>query len=84
MRVNVVNPGPVATERLHEGARAEAQLLGISAEEALARAHRRQPLGRVAEPREIADAVMFLASARASYITGAVIAMDGAMVPTVV
>lgn len=84
VRVNVVNPGPVATERLHEGARAEAQLLGISAEEALARAHRRQPLGRVAEPREIADAVLFLASARASYITGAVLAMDGAMVPTVV
>ncbi|WP_225782336.1 SDR family oxidoreductase [Xenophilus sp. Marseille-Q4582] len=84
VRVNVVNPGPVATERLHEGARAEAQLLGISPEEALARAHRRQPLGRVAEPREIADAVLFLASARASYITGAVIAMDGAMVPAVV
>lgn len=84
VRVNVVNPGPVATERLHEGAKAEAQLLGISPEEALARANRRQPLGRVAQPREIADAVLFLASARASYITGAVIAMDGAMVPTVV
>jgi len=84
VRVNVVNPGPVATERLHEGAKAEAQLLGISADEALARANRQQPLGRVAEPREIADAVLFLASARASYITGAVIAMDGAKVPTVV
>lgn len=84
VRVNVVNPGPVATERLHEGAKAEAQLLGISADEALARANRQQPLGRVAEPREIADAVLFLASARASYITGAVIAMDGAKFPSVV
>lgn len=83
VRVNVVNPGPVATERLHEGAAAQAQLLGITPEQALARAHAGQPLGRVAEPREIADAVLFLASARASYITGAVIAMDGAATPTV-
>ena len=45
---------------------------------------KRLPLGRLAEPREIADAVVFLASARASYITGAVIAMDGAVSPIVV
>lgn len=84
VRVNVVNPGPVATERLHEGAKAEAQLLGISVDEALARVNRRQPMGRVAQASEIADAVLFLASARASYITGAVIAMDGAALPSVV
>ena len=39
---------------------------------------------QLAEAREVADAVLFLASARASYITGAVIAMDGAKFPTVV
>lgn len=83
VRVNVVNPGPVVTERLQEGLLAEARLLGISPEEALARAQARQPLGRLAEPREIADAVLFLASPRASYVTGAVLAMDGAAAPVV-
>lgn len=84
VRVNVVNPGPVATDRLQEGLLAEARLQGISPEEARARTDQRQPLGRIAEASEIADAVVFLASARASYITGAVLAMDGAAVPTVV
>ncbi len=84
VRVNVVNPGPVITERLQEGLAAEARLSGISVEAALARAQARQPLGRLAEPREIADAVIFLASPRASYVTGAVLAMDGAAVPVVV
>ena len=84
VRVNVVNPGPVATDRLEGGLLADAKLQGISPEEARARMNARQPLGRIAEPREIADAVLFLASNRASYITGAVLAMDGASAPTVV
>ena len=41
-------------------------------------------LRRTAEPSEIADAVVYLASNRASYITGAVVAMDGAVTPMVV
>lgn len=63
---------------------ADARLQGISADEALARATAKLPLGRIASPEEIADAVVFLASARANYITGAVIAMDGAASPMVV
>ncbi|MBC7711348.1 MAG: SDR family oxidoreductase [Rhizobacter sp.] len=84
VRVNAVNPGLTMTERLHEGMQAEARHLGISMEEALTRAKATRPLGRIAEASEIADAVVYLASSRASYITGAVVAMDGAVTPMVV
>ncbi len=84
VRVNAVNPGLTLTERLHEGMQAEARQQGISLEEALTRAKATRPLGRIAEPSEIADTVVYLASNRASYITGAVVAMDGAVTPMVV
>jgi NAD(P)-dependent dehydrogenase (short-subunit alcohol dehydrogenase family) len=83
VRVNAVNPGPTYTERLKEGMAADARLNQISPDEALRRANDRLPLGRIAEPGEIADAVVFLASPRASYITGAILAMDGAVTPMV-
>lgn len=83
VRINAVNPGPVLTERLQQGLEAEAAQAGISVDEALARAVQRMPLGRLARPEEIADTVLFLASERASYVTGAVVAMDGASIPTV-
>jgi NAD(P)-dependent dehydrogenase (short-subunit alcohol dehydrogenase family) len=84
VRVNAVNPGLTLTERLKEGLAAEARLANIDIEEALARANQRVPLGRIANPEEIADAVLFLASPRASYITGAILSMDGAVTPMVV
>ncbi len=84
VRVNAVNPGLTLTERLKEGLAAEAKLANIDADEALARANQRLPLGRIAKPEEIADAVVFLASPRASYISGAILAMDGAVTPMVV
>jgi len=84
IRVNAVNPGATLTERLKQGMEAEAKLDGIAPDEALKRATERVPLGRLAQPDEIANAVLFLASARASYVTGAVIAMDGAAHPIVV
>ena len=84
IRVNAANPGLTLTERLHEGMKAEARQQGISIEDALTRARATRPLGRIAEPSEIADAVVYLASNRASYITGPVVAMDGAVTPMVV
>lgn len=83
VRVNVVNPGQTRTERLDEGLQAEARLQGISPQQALERINQRHPMGRIAEPQEIADAVAFLASARASYVNGAVLSMDGALTPLV-
>jgi len=63
---------------------ADAKLAGVTPEEALKRATERVPLGRLAEPEEIANAVLFLASDKASYLTGAILAMDGAATPIVV
>ena len=84
LRINAVNPGPVLTERLQQGLEAEARLAGITPEQASERATQRAAMGRIATPEEIADVVVFLASARASYVNGAIVAMDGATTPIVV
>jgi NAD(P)-dependent dehydrogenase (short-subunit alcohol dehydrogenase family) len=84
IRVNVVNPGLTATERMHEGFAAEARQSGRPAEEILEQRTRSMPLGRLAQPQDIADTVVFLASARASYVSGAVVSLDGAATPIVV
>jgi NAD(P)-dependent dehydrogenase (short-subunit alcohol dehydrogenase family) len=84
VRVVGVNPGLTETDRVNEGMAADARLAGISTEEARARAVARIPFGRMAEAREIADVVVFLASDRASYVTGVNISMDGATVAAVV
>jgi NAD(P)-dependent dehydrogenase (short-subunit alcohol dehydrogenase family) len=83
VRVNAINPGLTLTDRLNEGLKAEARMKGITLEEALKEASSGLPLGRIAAPKEIASAVVFLASPRASYISGAIIAMDGARSPIV-
>jgi NAD(P)-dependent dehydrogenase (short-subunit alcohol dehydrogenase family) len=84
VRVNAVNPAMTMTERMAEGLAADARLRGTTTEEVLQQAQAKMPLGRPASPEEIAAAVVFLASPRASYISGAVLSMDGASVPMVV
>jgi NAD(P)-dependent dehydrogenase (short-subunit alcohol dehydrogenase family) len=84
VRVNAVNPSSTRTDRLQQGIEADARLHGLSIEEAQQRITARLPLGRMAEPQEVADVVTFLASPRASYVSGAIVSMDGAAVPMVV
>lgn len=83
VRINALNPGQVATERLRQRQEAEARLAALEGRPAPAAPGATLPIGRPAEPREIADMVVFLASDRASYVTGATIAMDGAATPMI-
>jgi 3-oxoacyl-[acyl-carrier protein] reductase len=87
IRCNAVTPGPTATEAwLGEGGLAEqvAARTGRSREEALASTGAGRPLGRLAEPEEIAAVITFLCSDRASYVTGAAWSVDGGTVPIIV
>ncbi|MEY2684150.1 MAG: hypothetical protein RJA09_1294, partial [Pseudomonadota bacterium] len=61
VRVNVVNPAMTQTERLTEGLAAEARLRGSTPDDVLARTVAQYPMGRIAQPAEIANAVVFLA-----------------------
>lgn len=84
VRVNVVNPGATATDRMQEGLAAEARMSGKDVDTLLQQRMQAMPLGRIARPEDVADMVVFLASARASYVSAAVISLDGAATPTVV
>ena len=72
IRVNCVCPGDTDTAML----RSECEQIGGNLSHFLREAAAR-PLGRVGEPREIADAFLFLATDRASFITGAILPVDG-------
>ncbi len=77
IRINAISPGATLTERLKEGLRAEARMTGLPEEELLERQRARIPLRRLGTPEEIAQVALFLASDRASYVTGAIVPMDG-------
>jgi 3-oxoacyl-[acyl-carrier protein] reductase len=83
--VNAVAPGPVTSPLwLGDGGLADqaAQAKGISREEALEAQQAKVPLGRFAEPEEIAAVIVFLCSARASTVAGAAWSADGGTVPS--
>src|SRR5690606_13131845 len=77
IRVNAVNPGPVNTDRWQTLCEAFARDMGVTPEQANAFAAASIPLGRIAEPHEVAWVVVFLASERASFVNGAIINIDG-------
>ena len=75
--VNNVLPGYTATDRLLTSAARMAAEQGVAREAIIGRWTSNIPLGRVATPEEVADVLVFLASERASYITGQSILVDG-------
>lgn len=77
VRVNAINPGLTRTSRVDEGLEASARATGRTKAELLEEAVARIPMGRMAEPDEIAQVALFLSSDAASYVSGAIIPMDG-------
>jgi 3-oxoacyl-[acyl-carrier protein] reductase len=77
--VNNVGPGYTATDRLKELAKARSTALGKPENEVFEGWAADAPLKRLGEPREVADAIVWLASERASYITGQTILVDGGL-----
>jgi NAD(P)-dependent dehydrogenase (short-subunit alcohol dehydrogenase family) len=81
IRCNAVTPGPTATQAwLGEGGLADQQ---GEREAVLAKVAAGRPLGRLAQPEEIASVIVFLCSPRASYVTGAAWSADGGTVPII-
>lgn len=79
--LNAVLPGRFDTERVREVNRAAAERAGLSTEEVLADSLTTVPARRLGEPGELGAAVAFLASERASFITGTALRVDGGAVP---
>jgi 3-oxoacyl-[acyl-carrier protein] reductase len=81
--VNNVCPGSILTERMLSNVTARAQQKGMPLEQALAERAEETAVGRIGEPRELASLVAFLVSAKASYITGTTLRVDGGLVRSV-
>ncbi len=77
VRVNAVNPGVVRTEIHRRGGMSEENYAGF-----LERSKQTHPLGRVGEPTEVADLILYLASPRAAWITGVTYSIDGGRAQT--
>jgi 3-oxoacyl-[acyl-carrier protein] reductase len=85
--VNAICPGPTKSELWMEPGGLldqSAELAGHGRDEALAAAGAARPIGRLAEVREIADAIVFLCSERASYVSGAAWSVDGGTVQVII
>ena len=78
--VNNVCPGSILTERMLSNVTARAKEKSMPLEQALAERAAETAVGRIGEPKELANLVAFLASPKSSYITGTTIRVDGGLV----
>jgi 3-oxoacyl-[acyl-carrier protein] reductase len=80
---NIVLPGRIATKRILFLDQANAERENRPVEEVTAESTGSVPVGRYGYPEEYADVVTFLASKRASYVTGSVIRVDGGLIASI-
>ncbi len=80
IRFNCVCPGSFATDRIMELVEYQAAQKGVAAAVTQAEREREIPMGRMGRPEELGEVIAFLASPRASYITGATVSVDGGLV----
>jgi 3-oxoacyl-[acyl-carrier protein] reductase len=84
IRVNHLIPGRISTDRLRELDEATSKRLGVSMEEQKKKMMQTIPMGRYGDPKEFANAAVFLFSEAAAYITGATLQVDGGQMRSVV
>lgn len=78
--INTILPGRILTDRSRGVIEHRARQAGLPVEEFLQQETAAIPLGRIGEPEEVAHVVVFLASERASYVTGVTLQVDGGLV----
>lgn len=79
VRVNGILPGYIRTERIEDVARDVARRRGTKFEDEMRAMERDVPLGRIGTPEELARAILFLGSELSSYVSGAMLPVDGAL-----
>jgi 3-oxoacyl-[acyl-carrier protein] reductase len=81
--VNIILPGRIATDRIRFLDEAKAKREGRPVEEVASESTSSIPIGRYGRPEEYADVVAFLASERASYLTGSILRVDGGLIASI-
>jgi 3-oxoacyl-[acyl-carrier protein] reductase len=79
--INGLLPGPFNTDRLRGTAKAESEKLGVTPDQVMVERARLNPAGRFGDPEEFGQACAFLCGAKAGFITGQNILLDGGAFP---